>query len=455
VKSPNTIRIRRGLNIPISGRPRQTVEPGPEAAHVALCGPDYRGLRPRMLVSEGDTVRSGQPLFVDKRDTAVPFCSPGSGRVVAVNRGARRVLESVVVRLEEAQEMTAQFCELSESRINALQPEPIAERLLQSGLWTAFRTRPYSQVPRSASRPRSLFVTAIDTRPLAPDPLPLIRQRGEDFHTGLRALGRFAAGKVFLCTAPEWDLDLPDIAGLRHVAFDGPHPAGLPGTHIHFLDPVGTEPSVWHIGYQDVMAIGMLFRQGAVDYRRVVSLAGPVVEQPRLLQTRIGAAVEELVSGSVRDEASCRYLSGSVLDGRAAAGGLSFLGRHHLQLSVLLEGGDRHLFGWAGVYPWRYSAARTFLRTAGHRRRSAFTTSQNGRYSGMLPTRAFEKVMPLDILPSPLFRALLVRDTEQARKLGCLELDEEDLALCAFVCPAKIDYGSALRRNLEQIEREG
>ena len=178
---PVTIRIRQGLNIPISGRPRQSVEPGPEAAHVALCGPDYRGVRPRMLVSPGDTVRGGQPLFVDKRDPAVPFCSPGAGRVVAVNRGARRALESVVVRLEETEQENASFEGLSSRRIDSLEPDSIAERLLQSGLWTAFRTRPYSQVPRSGSRPRSLFVTAIDTRPLAPDPLPLVRQRSGDF----------------------------------------------------------------------------------------------------------------------------------------------------------------------------------------------------------------------------------------------------------------------------------
>jgi Na+-transporting NADH:ubiquinone oxidoreductase subunit A len=408
-----------------------------------------------MLVSVGDSVQCGQPLFLDKRDTEVPYCAPGSGTVTAINRGARRVLESVVVRLEGPADDAPRFDPLTKAQIRGLRPDQVAERLCQSGLWTAFRTRPYSRVPFSGDRPRSIFVTAIDTRPLAPDPMPLIRGRADSFIDGLKVLTRLTEGKVHLCTGLGWAVGLPVIDRLQRAEFVGPHPAGLPGTHIHHLDPVGAEPAVWHIGYQDVTAIGALFRQGTVDAGRTVSLAGPRVESPRLLQTRLGASITELAAGGVRGAESCRLLSGSALDGRTASAGLGFLGRYHLQITAIPEGGQRRLFGWAGIFPWRYTAAHTFLKKAGHRRRHAFSTAQNGRYSGMLPTRAFEKVMPLDILPSPLFRALLVRDTDQAQALGCLELDEEDLALCAFVCPAKNDYGSALRINLEQIEREG
>jgi Na+-transporting NADH:ubiquinone oxidoreductase subunit A len=452
---PFRFRVRQGLNIPLSGRPKQEVTPGPEISHVALCGPDYVGLKPRMLVAEGDTVRCGQPLFQDKRDPVVTYGSPGAGTVVAVHRGARRVLESVVVRLEDKATEAPAFDPLSESEILALGPEQAARRLQQSGLWTAFRTRPFSRVPYSGSRPRSIFVTAIDTRPLAPDPGPLIRERAAAFASGLQVLTRLTAGTVYLCTRPGWDVPLPETERLQRAEFSGPHPAGLPGTHIHLLDPVGVQPAVWHLGYQDVIAVGVLFREGVVDYRRIVSLAGPCVAEPRLFRTRAGASISELTAGLIRGEASCRVLSGSVLDGRTAGGGLAFLGRYHQQVSVIREGGDRHLLGWTGIFPWRYSAARTFLKQAGHARRHAFTTAQNGRFTGMLPTRAFEKILPLDILPSPLFRALLVRDTDQAQALGCLELDEEDLALCSFVCPAKNDYGAALRVNLAQIEREG
>jgi Na+-transporting NADH:ubiquinone oxidoreductase subunit A len=192
-----------------------------------------------------------------------------------------------------------------------------------------------------------------------------------------------------------------------------------------------------------------------IDYSRVVALSGATVDKPRLIRTRLGASTDDPTRGEIKNPESCRVISGSVLSGRAAGGNLAFLGRYHDQISVIEEGGSRRFMGWTDVLPHRYSATRTFKRKTGHRFKFALPTSQNGRFAGMVPMRVFEKVMPLDILPSPLFRALLVHDTDQAQKLGCLELDEEDVALCAFVCPAKIDYGLFLRSNLNQIQKEG
>lgn len=449
------IRIRQGLNIPVSGRPEQAVHPGNPVQRVALCGPDYMGLRPRLLVEKGDPVELGQPLFIDKHQPGVPFCSPGAGVVSAINRGPRRALHSVVVTLHDSAMSAERYAARSNNRLSRMDHAEVAERLRESGMWTAFRTRPFGRVPEADTVPRSIFVTAIDTRPLAADPRIILRAEAEAFADGLRVLPALTEGPVFLCTTEGWDIPLPDSDRIRHVAFSGPHPAGLPGTHIHYLDPVGAGRSAWHIGYQDVIAIGKLFGQGVLDFSRVIATGGSGVLQPRLLLTRIGASIRELVEPCRGDCSELRILSGSLLGGRAAFPGLDFLGRYHDQVSAVPEGGDRHLFGWTGVFPWRYSATRTFLRKAGHSRRYNITTAQNGRFTGMIPTRAFEKVMPLDILPSPLFRALLVKDTDQAQALGCLELDEEDLALCSFVCPAKIDYGAALRINLQQIDKEG
>lgn len=449
------IKIRQGLNIPIGGRPVQTIHPANPVQRVALCGLDYEGLRARLLVDVGDDVELGQPLFVDKHHPGVPFCSPGTGMVSAINRGPRRALYSVVVTLDDPVESVDRYAPMSRSRILRMNRAEVAERLRESGLWTAFRTRPFSHVPEPDAVPRSIFVTAIDTRPLAADPRVIVREEADAFADGLRVMPALTDGPVFLCTAEDWDLPVPESGRIRHVAFSGPHPAGLPGTHIHCLDPVGARRSVWHIGYQDVIAIGKLFGQGRLDFSRVVATGGSCVTEPRLLRTRIGASIRELADPCEGDCIECRIISGSLLGGRAAYGTLAFLGRYHDQVSAVMEGGERHLFGWTGVFPWRYSATRTFLRKAGHRRRFNITTAQNGRFTGMIPTRAFEKVMPLDILPSPLFRALLVNDTDQAQALGCLELDEEDLALCSFVCPAKVDYGAALRINLRQIEKEG
>ena len=450
-----TIRIRKGFDVPVRGEPEQVVYPGVPVRHVALCGVDYVGLRPRMLVEVGDAVGLGQPLWQDKRDPDVCYSSPGRGIVTAINRGARRVLESVVVSLQDSGAPDLRFEALSTRQIDGLKREQVVERMLRSGLWTAFRTRPYSRVPASDSAPRAIFVTAMDTRPLAPDPAVVVARDIEHFALGLSVLTRLTDGDVWLCTAPNWSLTLPGIDRVHRVVFNGPHPAGLAGTHMHFLAPAAADRTNWHINFQDVTALGRLFHRGVIDTERVVSLCGVCVNEPRLVTTRMGAALEELLRDGVCETAVCRVISGSVLGGRAATGTLAYLGRYHDQVSVFREGGRSYVFGWTGLFPRRYTFAPTFARRSGHRRRWMFSTAQNGRYSGMLPMRVFDRVMPLDILPSPLLRALLVKDTDRAQALGCLELDEEDLALCSFVCPAKNDYGIALRMNLEQIEKEG
>jgi Na+-transporting NADH:ubiquinone oxidoreductase subunit A len=375
--------------------------------------------------------------------------------VTAINRGARRVLESVVVSLQDAGGEDVRFDALTPRQIGKLDRDQVAERMLRSGLWTAFRTRPFSRVPPSSSMPGAIFVTAIDTRPLAPDPAVVVAQDTGHFAIGLDVLTRLTKGSVWLCTGPDWRITLPGIDRVRRATFIGPHPAGLPGTHMHFLDPVGPDRTHWHINFQDVTALGRLFHHGVIDTRCVVSLSGACVNEPRLVATRIGAALEELLRDGTCETEVCRFISGSVLGGRAATDTLAYLGRYHDQVSVLREGGRSFVFGWSGLFPRRFTTAPTFARQSGHRKRHSFSTTQNGRFTGMLPMRVFDRVMPLDILPSPLLRALLVKDTERAQALGCLELDEEDLALCSFVCPAKNDYGVALRLNLEQIEKEG
>jgi Na+-transporting NADH:ubiquinone oxidoreductase subunit A len=435
--------------------PEQSVYPGPTIQHVALSGLDYPGLKPKLLVAQGDPVGLGQPLFIDKRDPAVQYCSPGQGTVVAVNRGARRVLETIVIRLQETGVTDLCFDALTDEDIRRQERDSVAARLQQSGLWTALRTRPYSRIPLAQSSPRSIFVTAIDSQPLAAVPEVVIQPEAKAFASGLLVLSRLTPGAVRLCTGPGWDIPTPEMEQLQQVEFSGPHPAGLPGTHIHHLDPVGAERTVWHIGYQDVIAIGKLFATGRIHTERVIALAGDRINEPRLITTRLGASTDEIVNNSIKDPDNCRVISGSVLSGRMATGKLAYLGRYHHQVSVIREHSRKSLFGWLGVLPRLYTASSMLLKKTGQQQKLAFTTSQNGRFTGMLPMGLFDQVMPLDILLSPLLRVLMVKDTDQAQALGCLELDEEDLALCSFVCPAKYDYGSVLRINLEQIEKEG
>ena len=450
------IKIRRGLDLPIAGAPRQSVSDGASIGSVALLGPDYLGLKPTMQVREGDRVKLGQVLFTDKKNPGVNYTSPGSGVVEAVNRGARRVLQSVVVRLDSEENGEQEsFDRYDRDQLESLDEARVRENLLSSGLWTALRTRPYSKVPSPASVPSALFVTAMDSNPHAADPEVIIDEHSQDFLDGLAILSRLLDGKIYVCKAPGSRIPVPERDRFVVAEFTGPHPAGLVGTHIHFLEPVGTTRGVWHIGYQDVIAVGKLFTSGQIWVERVVSLAGPVVRHPRLLRTRLGANTEDLVRDELPHE-ECRVISGSVLNGRRAAGWACFLGRYHNQVSVLREGRERDLFGWISPGVDKYSAANVFVSSL---KRGAklfeFSTSQQGSPRAMVPIGTYERVVPLDVLPTQLLRALLVRDTDAAQELGCLELDEEDLALCSFVCPSKYDYGPVLRENLEHIEREG
>lgn len=448
------IKIRKGLSLPIAGEPEPVIDEGRRVRSVAIVGPDYVALKPTMLVAEGDRVKLGQKLFEDKKNPGVFVTAPGAGTVTAIHRGARRVLQSLVIELDEDEEQV-EFDAHARDALAGLEREVVQRQLIESGLWTALRTRPYSKVPRPGTVPAAIFVNAMDSNPLAADPVPLIRDRAQDFVDGLVVLSRLTDGELFVCSAPGAQIDVPALGQLRRAEFEGPHPAGLVGTHIHFLKPVGAERTVWHLCAQDVIAIGHLFTTGRLDVSRVIALGGSVVKRPRLIRTRLGARISELLDGELH-EVSARAISGSVLSGRRALGWSDFLGRYHLQISVIEESTRRELFGWLNPFADRFSILNVYasaLRRGS--RRFAFNTSMNGSPRAMVPIGTYERVMPLDILPTQLLRALLVRDTDQAQALGALELDEEDLALCSFVCVGKYDYGPVLRANLETIEREG
>lgn len=444
------INISRGLDIPVGGAPDQVIDTGAALTTVAMRGLDYLGLHPRLLVEPGSIVALGEAVFVAKHDPAVQFTSPATGRVLAVNRGQRRELQSVEIELDDTVASAKTFESVQSS-------DRAASRalLLRSGAWSSFRTRPYDHVPDSGSSPSAIFITAIDTRPLAANPNVIVAERADDFRLGAQVVAALSDGPVFLCTGPQWSEQDFSTDRIHRVEFGGPHPAGLPGTHIHHLSPVSAQRTVWHINYQDVIAIGYLFRTGQVLSERIVALGGPAAVRPRLLRTRLGANIQQLLADEISPTNKCRLISGSVLDGAAAEGPMGFLGRYDNQVSVLLDREQRRRFGWFALRQDRYSFTTRLRPTRDPSQQGQFTTAQNGRRVAMLALEVFERVMPLDILPAPLFRALLVKDTDTAQALGCLELAEDDLALSSFVCPAKHNYGAALRINLEQIKREG
>jgi Na+-transporting NADH:ubiquinone oxidoreductase subunit A len=446
------IKIKKGLDIPIKGEPEKTISDGADVKTVAAVATDVSGIRPRMAVQVGDRVRLGQVLYHDKRNPDVPFTAPGAGEVIAVNRGARRALQSVVIRLEG--DDAESFDSWPAAELATLDQEKVRSNLVASGLWTTLRTRPYSRIPAPDAKPAAIFVTAIDTNPLAIDPAFFIEQDAEAFENGLTVLSGIADCPVYLCTAPDSGIRCPQGEQFRHAEFEGPHPAGLVGTHIHFLEPVGKTKTVWHIGYQHVKSFGRLFTTGRLPTERLITLCGPMALRPRILRTRIGANTMDLLKGETAP-GNLRVISGSALGGHRAAGPLAYLSRYQTQLTVLEEDRSREFLAWMLPGANRYSQTRAFAGTLAHRGRFPMTTTQNGSPRAMVSTGAFESLMPLDILATPLLKALLVEDTDRAQQLGCLELAEEDLALCSFVCNGKHDYGAYLRMNLNEIEVNG
>lgn len=407
------IDTRRGLDIGLGPPPNATLSLLP--SRVALLGSDYPGLRPHLTVEVGDSVTRGDVLFTDRAYSEICYVAPASGLISSIQRGARRSLEALVIELESPEHDATDLPGISSDS----SVETIRKTLQRTGFWSAFRSRPYDQVPQPSVRPAQLFVTAIDTNPLAPDPAPLIRAHAEAFEHGLCLLASLS-DETFLCMAADASLPCPDVEGLTPVAFSGPHPAGLPGTHIYQiahhrgeLPPAGV---IWHIGYQDVIAIGKLFLSGRLDTARTISVAGPATDRPSLISTLMGAEVGALVGPFAEKDA--RVISGSVLSGRLTTPGTGYLGRYHNQIVLL---------------PPSQGASATS--------------------SGMLAVEAFDRIWPFAVPPAPLLRALLIEDTETVSGLGYTLLAEEDLALCSYVCPAHLDYGRALRRTLDEIKQ--
>ncbi|HCB1502412.1 Na(+)-translocating NADH:ubiquinone oxidoreductase A subunit [Klebsiella oxytoca] len=446
------IKITKGLNLPIAGMPSQQISSKTAVKRVALLGEEYIGMRPSMAVCEGDRVQKGQLLFEDKKNPGVRFTAPASGIVSAIHRGERRVLQSVVIDVEGDEAI--HFSRYESADFAGLTRESVQQQLLESGQWTAFRTRPFSKIPAPGSVPAAIFVTAIDTNPLAAEPQPIILAQRDAFDAGLTVLTRLTDGQVHVCQASGGKLGGHPVGQVTFNQFTGPHPAGLPGTHIHFLEPVSLKKQVWHLNYQDVIAIGKLFLEGEIYSERIIALGGPQVKEPRLLKTCLGASLDELLVDELLDDEN-RVISGSVLSGTHAHGPHAFLGRFHLQVSVVKEGREKELFGWVMPGKDKFSITRTTLGHFLKHKLFNFSTDTHGGERAMVPIGNYERVMPLDILPTMLLRDLLAGDTDSAQALGCLELDEEDLALCTYVCPGKYEFGPALRSVLTQIEQEG
>lgn len=445
-------KLKKGLDLPIKGEPKQEISGSKTTRKVALLGEDYVGMKPTMIIKEGDAVKVGQVLFTDKKQPDVKYTSPGSGKVLEINRGDKRAFKSIVIELEGNEEIT--YNSYSEAELKTLDAQKIKAQLIESGQWTTIRVRPFSKVADPSENPHSIFITAMDTNPLAPLIDKLIEGKEKNFVNGLEVLSKLTEGKVYVCKAPGSSIPVGDNSSVVVEEFEGPHPAGNAGTHIHFLDPVNRHKSVWYLNAQDVAAIGHLFTTGKIDLDRNIAICGASVKEPRLISTRVGADLSELLKDELKDGEN-RIISGSVLSGRHATDMEAYLGRFHSQVTVIAEDREKHFLGWLSPGANLYSMKNIVLSKIIPGKKFDFSTAQHGGKRAIVPSGNFEKVVPLDIIPTYLLRALAVNDVEEAEKLGVLELDEEDLALCTFSCPSKLEYGPMLRENLTIIEKEG
>jgi Na+-transporting NADH:ubiquinone oxidoreductase subunit A len=444
------ILIKKGLDVPLVGAPQQEIHDGATIKNVATLGEEFVGMRPTMFVKTGDRVKKGQAIFEDKKNPGVKFTAQASGVVKQINRGEKRVLQSVVIEVDGNEQET--FASYPAKELASLARQDVVTNLVNSGLWTALRTRPFSKVPAVDAEPVAIFVSAMDTSPLAANPEVVIAEQQQAFTDGLQVLSRLTQGQVFVSKAPGANIPTTDKVSVNE--FGGKHPAGLVGTHIHFLRPASANKFVWHLGYQDVIAFGKLFTTGELDSSRVISVAGPAAKKPRLVRTVLGASTAELTAGEAQP-GELRVVSGSLLSGATAQGVHGYLGRYHVQIGLLLEGREKEFVGYMYPGPNKFSVTRAYMAHFFPKKLFNMTTTTNGSARDMVPIGNFERVMPLDILPTMFLRDLAAGDTDSAQQLGALELDEEDLALCTFVCPGKTDYGVMLRQCLTTIEKEG
>ena len=449
------IKIKKGLDIPISGSPEDSISDFKKPRSVGLIGSDYNGLKPAMLVKEGDKVKIGQPLFEDKSNLGVLYTSPGGGVVESINRGERRALQSVVIELDQDEERISFDSVLTKDFSNHTN-NSIKKNLINSGLWTSFRTRPYSKIPSINSSPASIFVNCMDTNPLSMDPENIIESNLEDFELGILAIKLFCDCPIHVCKKFESILNIQKQDRVHEHTFTGPHPSGLAGTHMHFISPASLNNINWYICYSDVILIGAFFREGQIPTSKYICLSGPKIENPRIISTRIGACTDEICAGEL-SQSENRVVSGSLINGREAVGSYAYIGRYHNQICAIEEpnSSDRELFDWALLGRKRFSKLGLFITSLFKDKEFDIKARMYGPDRSILPIGVYEEVFPLNLLITPLLRGLAVGDTQELQSLGVLELDEEDVALCSFVCPSKYDFGYLLRERLNTIEVEG
>ncbi len=442
------IKLRKGLNIKLKGSAEKKLENLPVPAEVALKPTDFPGLSPKLSVKVDQEVKAGDALFYDKYHPEILFTSPYGGKVVSINRGERRKILEIVVATNE----TAGYADFKKADTAKLSGEEIKELLLKSGMWPFIKKRPDGVVALPNEKPKAIFISTFDTAPLAPDYNFIMKDQLATFQTGINALAKLTEGKVYLGVGEESVFG--SVKNVEINTFSGPHPAGNVGIQIHHISPINKGEVVWTINVQDVLFIGRLFETGKTDFTRIIALTGSEVENPKYYKTILGAPVTATLMGKLKNfEYKQRIISGNVLTGTRVKN-QNYLGFYDSQVSVIPEGDQYEFMGWGTLGANKFSASKTFLASLLPKKEYELNANMHGGDRAFVMSGQYEKLVPMDILPVFLLKAIIVNDIDKMEQLGIYEVVEEDLALCEFACTSKIRVQDIVRSGIEVMIKE-
>ena len=446
------IKLRKGLDINLQGQAAEVTVDTPLAGEYAVSPLDFENVTPKLLVKVGDKVKAGTPLFFDKNNTRVLYCSPVSGTVSAVNRGEKRKILNVTVASDKEQ-VSEEFAVLDLKKASR---EDVIETLLKSGLWTTILQRPYGIVANPADQPKAVFVSAFDSAPLAPNMNYVLKGEQQNLQKGMEVLAKLAGGNVNLSVRAKAEGEMPALKNVTLHTFEGKHPVGNVGVQIHNIDPISKGDIVWTVNIQDVAAIGRLFATGKVDLHKVVALTGSEVEKPQYYRIISGAPIASIVAGQIKKQAegdSVRIISGNVLTGKKVAED-GFITATASQITIIPEGDKYEMFGWIAPRTHKFSVSRSYFSWLCPKKQYKLDTNLNGGVRAFVVTGLFEEYLPMDIYPMYLFKAIMANDIDKMENLGIYEIVEEDVALCEFVDPSKTEIQQLVRDGINLMIKE-
>ncbi|RED93190.1 Na(+)-translocating NADH-quinone reductase subunit A [Marinoscillum furvescens] len=448
-----TIKLKKGFDINLAGKPEKKISGTFHSETYALKPTDFADMsRPKLLVKEGDTVKAGTPILYDKMTENIRYCAPVSGEVVEIKRGEKRKLLEIKLLADKEVAYEA-YKSYSSSDLAGLSKEEAADHMQKGGVWPNVIQRPFGVVADPEVTPKAIFISAFDTHPLAPDVAYQLGDKEQFFQAGIDVLKKFTSGKVHLNIDANAEVAqvFAQAQGVELNKISGPHPAGNVGVQIHHIDPINKGDVVWTVAPYGVAQIGQLFLEGKYDASKLVAITGSEVSEPAYVKTYAGAQLEKLFDNV--PTGNLRFISGNVLTGENV-GKAGYLGFYHNQVTVIPEGDEEEFLGWLKPTTSKLSFHKAIglLSFLNGKKEFKVDTNTHGEERSFVVSGAFEKVLPMDILPTYLFKAILAEDYDDMEGLGIFELVEEDVALCEFIDPSKHELQKILREGLDLIK---